>query len=87
MPAAWKRDRLDAGNLAAVARGVAGTWQDTVVLRGGEQHRAGDPVEVAEIFEVPRDFILDARNHQRRSREVRGFVFDVDSGRLDEVAD
>ncbi len=31
-----------------------------------------DPVEVAEIFEVPLDFILDARNHQRRSREVRG---------------
>ncbi len=31
-----------------------------------------DPVEVAEIFEVPLDFVLDPRNHQRRSRELRG---------------
>jgi 8-oxo-dGTP pyrophosphatase MutT (NUDIX family) len=31
-----------------------------------------DPVEVAEVFEVPLDFILDKRNHQRRSRELRG---------------
>lgn len=31
-----------------------------------------DPVEVAEVFEVPLDFVLDARNHQRRSRELRG---------------
>ncbi len=31
-----------------------------------------DPVEVAEIFEVPLDFILDQRNHQHRSRELRG---------------
>jgi 8-oxo-dGTP pyrophosphatase MutT (NUDIX family) len=31
-----------------------------------------DPVEVAEIFEVPLDFILDKRNHQWRSRELRG---------------
>jgi len=31
-----------------------------------------DPVEVAEIFEVPLDFVLDKRNHQRRSRELRG---------------
>lgn len=31
-----------------------------------------DPVEVAEVFEVPLDFILDPRNHQRRSRELGG---------------
>jgi len=31
-----------------------------------------DPVEVAEIFEVPLDFILDRRNHHWRSRELRG---------------
>jgi len=31
-----------------------------------------DPVEVAEIFEVPLDFILDKRNHQWRSRELQG---------------
>jgi 8-oxo-dGTP pyrophosphatase MutT (NUDIX family) len=31
-----------------------------------------DPVEVAEVFEVPLDFILDRRNHQRRARELGG---------------
>lgn len=31
-----------------------------------------DPVEVAEVFEVPLDFILDPRNHERRRREIRG---------------
>lgn len=31
-----------------------------------------DPVEVAEVFEIPLDFVLDRRNHQRRSRELRG---------------
>jgi len=31
-----------------------------------------DPVEVAEVFEVPLDFILDKRNHQWRSRELQG---------------
>ncbi len=31
-----------------------------------------DPGEVAEVFEVPLDFVLDKRNHQRRSRELRG---------------
>ncbi len=31
-----------------------------------------DPVEVAEAFEVPLDFILDPRNHERRQREIRG---------------
>ena len=31
-----------------------------------------DPVEVAEVFEVPLDFILDKRNHQWRSRELAG---------------
>ena len=30
------------------------------------------PVEVAEVFEVPLDFILDKRNHQWRSRELQG---------------
>jgi len=31
-----------------------------------------DPHEVAEIFEVPLDFLLDARNQQRRTREFQG---------------
>ena len=31
-----------------------------------------DPGEVAEIFEVPLDFILDKRNHELRVRELRG---------------
>jgi len=31
-----------------------------------------DPVEVAEVFEVPLDFILDKRNHQLRARELGG---------------
>lgn len=31
-----------------------------------------DPVEVAEVFEVPLDFILDTRNHQWRSRQLAG---------------
>ncbi len=33
-----------------------------------------DPVEVAEIFEVPLEFILDRRNHQTQSRELRGVL-------------
>ena len=33
---------------------------------------APDPVEVAEVFEVPLAFILDKRNHQWRSRELAG---------------
>ena len=28
--------------------------------------------EVAEVFEVPLEFILDKRNHERRAREIRG---------------
>jgi len=31
-----------------------------------------DPNEVAEIFEVPLDFLLDERNRQRRTREFQG---------------
>lgn len=31
-----------------------------------------DPFEVATAFELPIDFILDPRNHQRGSREFRG---------------
>lgn len=31
-----------------------------------------DPFEVAEIFEVPLDFILDPANHERHSREWKG---------------
>jgi 8-oxo-dGTP pyrophosphatase MutT (NUDIX family) len=31
-----------------------------------------DPREVAEIFEVPLDFLLDERNRQRRTREFQG---------------
>jgi 8-oxo-dGTP pyrophosphatase MutT (NUDIX family) len=33
---------------------------------------APDSFEVAEVFEVPLDFILDQANHQLQSREVRG---------------
>lgn len=31
-----------------------------------------DPIEVTEAFEVPLDFILDSRNHERHSREWQG---------------
>ena len=31
-----------------------------------------DPFEVAEIFEVPLDFLADETNHQRQSREFQG---------------
>jgi 8-oxo-dGTP pyrophosphatase MutT (NUDIX family) len=31
-----------------------------------------DPFEVAELFEVPLDFIIDPANHQRHSREFKG---------------
>jgi len=31
-----------------------------------------DANEVAEVFEVPLEFLLDARNHQRHSREFEG---------------
>jgi len=31
-----------------------------------------DPVEVAEVFEVPLEFILDTANHERRSRHFQG---------------
>jgi 8-oxo-dGTP pyrophosphatase MutT (NUDIX family) len=31
-----------------------------------------DPREVQEVFEVPLAFLLDPRNHQRRTREVQG---------------
>jgi len=33
---------------------------------------APDPREVAEVFEVPLAFLLDARNRQRRTREFQG---------------
>lgn len=31
-----------------------------------------DPFEVAEVFEVPLSFLLDDRNHQRHTIEIRG---------------
>ncbi len=31
-----------------------------------------DPVEVAEVFEVPLDFLLDSANHQRHTRLIGG---------------
>ncbi len=31
-----------------------------------------DPIEVEEIFEVPLAFLLDPRNHVRRTRELKG---------------
>ena len=33
-----------------------------------------DPDEVADVFEVPLDFVLDARNHERHSREFKGRI-------------
>ncbi|MEK7245448.1 MAG: CoA pyrophosphatase [Pseudomonadota bacterium] len=33
---------------------------------------APDPTEVADVFEVPLDFLLDPANHQRHSRAVAG---------------
>jgi len=33
---------------------------------------APDPREVEEVFEVPLAFLLDPRNHQRRTREFQG---------------
>jgi 8-oxo-dGTP pyrophosphatase MutT (NUDIX family) len=33
-----------------------------------------DPHEVADVFEVPLVFVLDARNHERHSREFKGRV-------------
>lgn len=33
---------------------------------------APDSREVAEVFEVPLEFLLDPRNHQRQTRELRG---------------
>lgn len=33
-----------------------------------------DPREVAEVFEVPLAFVLDPANHERHSREVKGYV-------------
>jgi 8-oxo-dGTP pyrophosphatase MutT (NUDIX family) len=33
---------------------------------------APDPREVQEVFEVPLDFLLDPKNHQRRTREIQG---------------
>jgi 8-oxo-dGTP pyrophosphatase MutT (NUDIX family) len=33
-----------------------------------------DPFEVAEVFEVPLDFLADEANHQRQSREFQGRV-------------
>ena len=33
---------------------------------------APDPREVQEVFEVPLAFLLDPRNHQRRTREFQG---------------
>ncbi len=31
-----------------------------------------DPTEVADVFEIPLDLVLDPKNHQRQSREWRG---------------
>jgi hypothetical protein len=31
-----------------------------------------DPTEVAEVFEVPLDFVLDTANHKRETREHKG---------------
>ena len=31
-----------------------------------------DPSEVAEVFEVPFDFLMDPKNHERHSREYQG---------------
>ncbi|MCK6442669.1 CoA pyrophosphatase [Elstera cyanobacteriorum] len=41
-----------------------------VGLVAPDAHFTPDPFEVADIFEVPLDFILDRRNHQRHFRET-----------------
>jgi hypothetical protein len=33
---------------------------------------APDPREVEDVFEIPLAFLLDPKNHQRRSREIQG---------------
>lgn len=33
-----------------------------------------DPVEVADVFEVPLDFLVDPTNHRRDRRQVKGMV-------------
>ena len=33
-----------------------------------------DPIEVADVFEVPLDFLVDPVNHQRNTREIKGKV-------------
>lgn len=35
---------------------------------------APDPFEVADVFEVPLEFLLDPANHERRSDEIQGRV-------------
>jgi hypothetical protein len=35
---------------------------------------APDRFEVAEVFEVPLDFVVDRRNHERHSREWQGIT-------------
>lgn len=40
-------------------------------VRPGFEYRP-DPTEVAEIFEVPLAFVLDAANHRRESRDFKG---------------
>jgi 8-oxo-dGTP pyrophosphatase MutT (NUDIX family) len=35
---------------------------------------APDPTEVADVFEVPLDFLLDPANHRRHSRTVEGVI-------------
>jgi 8-oxo-dGTP pyrophosphatase MutT (NUDIX family) len=48
---------------------------------------APDPREVAEVFEVPLEFFLDAGNRQRQTREFQGqtvgfYVFEYQSRRI-----
>jgi 8-oxo-dGTP pyrophosphatase MutT (NUDIX family) len=55
-----------------------------VGLIAGDVAPRADPSEVAEIFEVPLDFLIDPAHHERRSRMVEGrlrFFYAVPFGR------
>ncbi|HLI22822.1 MAG TPA: CoA pyrophosphatase [Stellaceae bacterium] len=68
-----KRDYVElAGRLDTWLTGTGFEVTPVVGLVRPPPAYAPDPVEVAEVFEVPLDFILDKRNHQWKSRELAG---------------
>jgi 8-oxo-dGTP pyrophosphatase MutT (NUDIX family) len=61
-----------AGRLDTWVTGTGFVITPIVGLVRPPQALVPDPVEVAEVFEVPLAFVLDRRNHERRPREIRG---------------